>query len=141
MIITNNQFTKRENKAKVNQIFIGELKNGFERALIWQDESLDDYQDRSLTYAAQEKVDQTVMIFLSMVFSDDMATRQMIDHGAGDTGHDLALQMLGHGAGFWEQKETNFLDDILNFLLDNKAIKPFTFYYDESQKELNWDSI
>lgn len=136
-----NNFKLRENKQRISNVFIGELKNGFERALIWQDESLDDYQDRALTYEAQEKVDQTVMTFLSMVFTCDHATQQMIDHGASNTGHDLALQMLGHGAGFWEQKATIHLNTALGFLLDTKAIKPFTLYYEESINELQWDIV
>jgi len=111
----------------------------FKTALIWQDENLDEYQDCELSYSAIEKIEQTCCIFLACVSMDKQATIEATNHDI--VGHDLALQMLGHGVGFWEQKETKTLDTILNMLLDMKAIKPFHLYYDDDDKKLDWDIV
>jgi len=129
------------NKEQLSKQGKAEILNGFERALIWQDENLDDYSGLHLTYSAQEKCEQTVNIFVSLVMFSDIAMAEMFNHGLSKCGHDLALQMLGHGVGFWEQKETNKLDRIVNIMLDDKLIKPFHLYHDASEKKLDWDCV
>lgn len=136
-----NIFKLRENKAKLAAGAMVEILNGFEHALIWQDEQLDNVYGLPLTHEAQAKCTQTVMIFLSVVYTSNKATRQLIEHGLSQTGHDLALQMLGHGVGFWEQENTSALDEILDYLLDMKSILPFKLYYSEASKNLDWDTV
>jgi len=136
-----NIYDIRENKNMLAPAALGEIVNGFERALIWQDEKLDHVSDRALTYAAGEKCIHTVMIFVSFINTSKQATEQLIKHGLSQSGHDLAFQMLGHGVGFWEQDSTKLLDESLDFLLGMKAIKPFCLFYDEKENKLDWDTV
>lgn len=136
-----NNLNMRNNKARFNDVVLGQIKNGFERALLWQNEQLDEHSSVKLSYAAQEKCDQTIAIFLSMVCTHNKATDQVFNHGLTQTGHDLALQMLGHGVGFWEQHESDYLSVILDFLLDMKSIKPFELYYCEDNNFLDWNGV
>ena len=136
-----NIFNVREDHTSISKIALGEIKNGFERALIWQDEYLNDFDGLPLMYAARYKVDQLINTFVSFVCSIDGAKDEMIKNGYSQTGHTIALQMLGHGVGFWDDDETKTLDQCLDFLIGSGAIKPFKFYHLESENKLDWDIV
>jgi hypothetical protein len=114
----------------------------FTQALIWQDEeSLGDHADVALSYSAQTRVSRLVNVFVCMVGLDRAATAQMIEHGVQLTGHDLCLEALGHGVGFWEQESTMLLSNLVEYCLKFEAITPFTLYYDEDTMLLEADGI
>ena len=136
-----NIFNVKEDYASISKTALGELKNGFERALIWQDEYLNEFDGLPLTYAAQDKVNQLINTFVVFVCAVDGAQFEMIKNGYSQTGHTIALQMLGHGVGFWDNNNTKILNDCLDFLLDTKAIMPFHFYHLESENKLDWDVV
>lgn len=116
--------------------FIESIENGFIEALIWQDETLDHYSGSDLSYNASEKIAQTIKTFIFICATNDQAMSEIIDHGFSNTGHDLALQIMGHGVGFWEQDQTKTLDTIVNQILEFKVIKPFELFFDDASKKL-----
>lgn len=142
MLFLNNQTrcAIEQTKAVYND-FIDQIKKGFIDALIWHDESLDQYSDLPLSYDANSKVDQVVNTFIFACSTDDQAMSEIIDHGFEKTGHDLAFQMLGHGVGFWEQEETRSLNNALDHLLDFKVIKPFVLYTSETTLNCDGDQV
>jgi hypothetical protein len=131
----------RANKCLLPAGAYTDMLQGFKTALIWQDNELDNIETTVLSYQAQEKTNNTVMTFLSVVLCSNEATKQLLQHGLSQSGHDLALQMIGHGVGFWEVENSKILSDILDFLLDMKSIKPWHYFYDVNQNKLDWDSI
>ena len=130
--------TIRENYDRLN---VSEIIEGFNTALIWQDENLNECSDVEMSYGAREKCTHTVKSFLAVCCLDEQAIDQILQHGQKQTGHDIALQMLGHGVGFWEQKSTDKLNQIMDFCLDKGVIKGFTLYMDHNANRLEWDGI
>ena len=128
--------TLRDNKKRITQQDALAIKHGFIEAMIWQDEDLDDsgLGIYDLDYLADQLVTLTVNKFLTVCYLDDHATSELIDHGFAQVGHDLCLQLLGHGVGLWNQSTTKNLNILLDFCLDTGAIKPFTLYDDNSEK-------
>ena len=131
----------RDNKNAINQIFVSAIYNGFERALIWQDENLDDFDGLPLDYHAKAKCEHTCNIFVTACLMNKKAFNELYNNEGSQIGHSLALQMLGHGVGFWDNDNTKVLGNILDLLLDTKSIKPFTLFHDVESNKLNWDMV
>lgn len=121
--------------------FFEDMQQSFIHTLIWQDETLADYAYSDLTYDANERVHSFVNAFYALSIARSETREELELHGASNTGHDLALQMLGHGAGFWEQESTKHLSQLLQFCLDKKVLTPFVFYYDSDLQKFNWDGV
>jgi hypothetical protein len=128
-------------KSNKSAIDFDEVLNGFIEALIWQDEELDGSTIIDISYSAKERSKNVVNTFLSATCFDNDATNEVLEHSFGKTGHDIALQMLGHGVGFWEQNSTKRLHTIMDFLINTKAIIPFRYYLNEDTRKLEWDGI
>lgn len=120
---------------------LNDIVESFTGAMIWQNESLYDYTHKALSYDAREKIEHTCRIFYSFVLSDSETLKEMIEHEIKDTGHDLALQLLSHGVGFWEQETTKNLNILLETLVNKKVLKPFDLYYDSDNDFINWDIV
>lgn len=117
------------------------LINGFTDALLWQDESLDGYCKDDISYSLQDKINQYCSVFYALVLADETMTEACEDHSWVMVGHDLALESLGHGVGFWEQQSTQCLSNLLQFCIDKKVLIPFNVCYDSDINKLNWDSM
>ncbi|QHZ59781.1 hypothetical protein HWD03_gp101 [Alteromonas phage vB_AmeM_PT11-V22] len=120
---------------------LAQMIEGFTVALIWQDEELDQYSDKKVSYHAKEKIENVCRTFYTFCLSDDILLNELVNHDGGSTGHNLALQMLGHGVVFWENENTKLLDQLLALLLDKKVVKPFRLFYCDQWDHLEWDSI
>jgi len=128
--------TIRDNKKRITQQDLIAIKNGFIEAMVWQDQDLDggDLGIYDLDYLADELVTLTINKFLTVCYLDNAATQDLIDYGYSQVGHDLCLQLLGHGSGFWDRECGKILNILLDFCIDTGALKPFTLYDDNSGK-------
>ena len=128
-------------RQKFDTTTLQQIVKGFSTALIWQDEQLNQYADKNISYHAKDKIENVCRTFYMFCLADDHLLNELLDHGAEQTGHDLALQMLGHGVGFWENENTKQLDQLLDLLLDKKVVKPFHLYYCDQWDHLEGDGI
>ncbi|QDP64810.1 MAG: hypothetical protein GOVbin2917_125 [Prokaryotic dsDNA virus sp.] len=127
-------------RQKFDTTTLQQLVKGFTNAIIWQEEQLDQYTDKSVSYNAKGKIESVCRTFYMFCLADHHLLEELLDHGAEESGHDLALQMLGHGVGFWENKNTKQLDQLLDLLVDKKVLKPFRLFYCDQWDHIEWDA-
>lgn len=127
-------------RQKFDSTTLNQIIESFTTAMVWQDEQLKEYTDKKLSYSAKEKIEQTCRTFYTFVLADEYLLNELLDHGGSSTGHDLSLQLLGHGVGFWENKNTKQLDQLLDLLVDKKVLKPFRLFYCDQWDHIEWDA-
>jgi hypothetical protein len=128
------------NRSRIDKNFRKSIYSDFKAAIIWQNEQLENCSDVPLSYLAKNEIIRTCDIFVDCLLLDDRlideAIKHEIDHSIG---HDLAMQSLGHCVGFWEQEDSENLNQLLTLLMVNKSIQPFELYLSSSVNELDFD--
>ena len=103
---------------KVTQEILDQLDTGFKVAAIWQNEELDDigYQGDFSDTTCQQ-INNFLDLFISYLNNNQL---EALYQDAEQFGHWLCLEVMGHGAGFYDSQDSVVSD--ISVLLEEKDL-------------------